>query len=469
MAAALLERLPVEILVKVLGKLSATDIYSTISASPGSLRVFESNKSHILEAVACDGILSEENLRLALAACAIPAVWPLPEGPSQTDDDMEMSPSEQDYKELEERFKIYRDGPGLALSVAATWVQVIKLCRTVDHVLTEYARTALSTLASALVAAPPTLPLGCVQLSATERTRFQRAFFRFELCRRTMIAEMRAFRWPSGDLNAVFVQVFLDPLQLAEWEKEELSCIHAFVQRQYSLALTDIETEFTTSMDGYLVAKASFAPVRPGHPYAVGGLRFSGLPQDLAKFRLSSLGDVTSYQQDQVDFMTILGLPFLHHFARTTGREKAAMMAQFASRRGPGLGLDVFQSHLFDRGSFQEIGGWYDRTDRPNAGWLWAKNKRPANWQVGTEHGVGEFGLVFWDLQRLAAMGLFKNDISLINLLAPRSPDLADIGSSEWVRWRFRKVMIEEEWLEALRPDKFLHEDERRLLQRLDY
>lgn len=123
----------------------------------------------------------------------------------------------------------------------------------ISFLIDDYAARAMGTLGSGSPAAP-VLPL-----SSTEKARFQRAFYRYEL----FCLSFPASGWPDGPSDPVSVaeaqfRQFL--VHLKVWEVEEMSCVHFYyitllggfvdhIEDQLVAAAQSVATDFSQHRD----------------------------------------------------------------------------------------------------------------------------------------------------------------------------------------------------------------------------
>lgn len=204
---AYLEDLPTELLSLILGATEdPQDVIALILASPACLRTFNQNLASVYRIASQNSILPGAR-RHALAICHLP-------------DTIEYESEElKDF--VDEYFSPEPLEPPQSIAALLTWWRVKFL---VSRFIPEYARSAYAHLVQGLEAEPGAARPDPDPLSPAERTRFQRAFFRYEFYCRMFPGPGQKYRVPSSTR----AQVRLFAGRLEAWEIEEMICVHHY-------------------------------------------------------------------------------------------------------------------------------------------------------------------------------------------------------------------------------------------------
>ena len=251
MPSSLLDDLPIELLIKVLCYLPFSGLHSAILASPQCYRIYSANRTQVLEPIVCRETGSHENLRIALAACAVPSQ--AFSGRNIVESFRSLGAGNRtegpEIEEIEEALSAFQDRADFSIRGVSTLKQLGQLCQIVDHFVDELSNDAFSQLKATLNRPPPaanpeseSLFEATHPLSETERTRVRRALFRLEHWRRIVTASMAVPGRDHARLNQAFEKVVWSPLKL--WQLQEVGCIHALIFKQFELVFDMVEQEF---------------------------------------------------------------------------------------------------------------------------------------------------------------------------------------------------------------------------------
>ncbi|SPO01735.1 uncharacterized protein DNG_04408 [Cephalotrichum gorgonifer] len=228
---ATLHHLAPELLTIILRALdSPGDLYALIVASPLCLRLFTSSRAKVLSSVLQNAI-QPGSLHHAAAICHVPPPADL-QNKRVLHIDMGIPSSALRFF-LDQYFS---ENP---LQFPTDIAAITKLCRLqtlVSRFVDEYALRAarlLGTSQDPLQQFPP--------LSRSERTRLERAFFRFELFSQIFIRETGDYSIDSIFDNRDQLRLFLHRLE--PWEVEEMSCIHDYFTFRVGEVLDKLEEQ----------------------------------------------------------------------------------------------------------------------------------------------------------------------------------------------------------------------------------
>lgn len=222
MATDAFESLSEDVLILVQSALdSPQDLYSLISASPQCLCAFRANRRRILWSVLKNGI-QPAALRHALAVFQIPPI------PSFT------NRSPKKVTQMAKAFHFFskkyfaQQLPVELPSDVGTIINLFKFLSLVNRFIDQYVIHATRQMGLELSSAqfPP--------LSATERARIQRAFFRYELYSRMFLVN-------NWGIN-VMAQVYFFK-RMTRWEVEEIVYIHNYLACLITEVVDDLQEE----------------------------------------------------------------------------------------------------------------------------------------------------------------------------------------------------------------------------------
>ncbi|KAM0514454.1 hypothetical protein ACHAPE_006747 [Trichoderma viride] len=197
-----LEDLMPELLARILQVLDhPRDLLSLIRASPHCFRVYAETPAIILSPIIKNAILPDA-LHHALACVHLPSTS------SQTVPDAFL----RDYFQYE---------PLAFPTDKTTLTALCGLCLRTSHFVDDYSTRAMR----ALNLKPDAGQATASALSPTERARFQRAFFRYELYCRVFPVDRHA---RSGSLVPAQEQFTGFIARMAPWEAEEMTCVHHY-------------------------------------------------------------------------------------------------------------------------------------------------------------------------------------------------------------------------------------------------
>lgn len=217
-------------------------------------------------------------------------------------------------------------------------------------------------------------------ISKDERSRLQRALFRFEEFR-------RLFGGPDPVWNAMWPTDVADEhlkflARYSPWEQVELWSVFDYLVSQMIKIVNDMEDViFKTFQEAALRDRNG-----PLESLSSGG--------DLGVIGLSMFEDKRP-QARQIRFMVELGLPFINTISNMNIPDRLATMAKFAGRKiQPTLGDIIYNSPMRYNGPEDPLGV-------PRDGSLW----RVGNMKRRHD-SLRQTGYVFWDETRLKAAGV---------------------------------------------------------------
>ena len=474
--ACLLEALPVELLITVMSNLSPADLLSTISASRVCRRVSFENERYILQQVV-DRDIIVSNRYLAFRVCAVPQV------PFACPPRCELKRARRgNRREMEEVLSMYRDGPMFHPGAPHTvWLhQIFKLCLATNHFMERFARSALAKLQSVLSeqlassgtdgGTPSQAESMHHELSLTERTRLQRAFFLFEHWRRVWAAGLHLHQWKYGAMSEVFGRVFQDGL--LSFSRRTLSSVWTFLRAEVMQIFQEVEDDLSTELGTLLnemarSRKGRQAPSLRGDKTREPFCAFKGREEwsKVEGLKLLSVKARACRTQDAKS-LTFLGLPTLRYLQKASKKSKEVLLRALV-RRCPHNVPEPFRPlSAMAVGASWDLEGFVDQPEGPNAGCLWVANHQ---WKGFREHPdkseLSELGIAIWDKPRLDAMGLFRTSLTRLCL--------ATLLPSRWetpsVEEAFGGVSIDKTVLQRFQIEKAEDGDVDDLLEYLDY
>ncbi|PNP40703.1 hypothetical protein TGAMA5MH_07410 [Trichoderma gamsii] len=217
-----LEDLVPELLARILQVLDhPRDLLSLIRASPHCFRVYAESPAIILSPILKNAILPDA-LHHALACVHLPSIS------SQTVPVAFL----RDYFQYEP----------LAFPTDKTALTALcGLCLRTSHFVDDYSSRAMRALNLKSDAGQATASA----LSSTERARFQRAFFRYELYCRIFPVDHYARSRSLVPADEQFTEFIA---RMAPWEVEEVSCVHHYFTVLIGRFLDDLEDQFVEAV-----------------------------------------------------------------------------------------------------------------------------------------------------------------------------------------------------------------------------
>ena len=462
---------------------SPSDLHSLTSASPQCLRALNEGRRTVIRSVVLRAI-SPENMPLALAACGAPTIQESlrKKGPFDW-------PGED---AIVEGFMKMRSLPPRTADI--DWQRLFRLCGLTEIFIAEFSSAAIGYLRSVLATSAPAHE---DSLSDTERERLQRAFFRFEYLRKCFRTGHTTNGWHWTGVGQLFDQVFLEKLE--GWEREELSSIYAFMRKRLEATFDEVE-DF--AIDAF----------RRGSAEEESEARRQGLTIDKS-VPYHNLINVLDYpclwlfeegskyrQQDQVDAILTLGLPFLRKLWTLEPATRAKIVKSYGGVTRFDNFLELFRRRFMlgyyngpysepddtptdreleegnktseatvpDSASHEAV----DATNRPNAGWLWSAGFEESG--LDDDHelcgwGFARLGLIFWDKPRLESAGLYGTTLkALEELTLDEGPGRHESAS---VEERLKDEWVTQETMERVAPTLFEHFscEEKEFLREVEY
>jgi hypothetical protein len=255
-----LEDLVPELLARILQVLDhPRDLLSLVRASPQCFRVYAQSPALILSPVLKNAILPDA-LHHALACEHVPST------PSQTVREAFL----KDY---------FQYKPFTFPTDKTTITALCGLCLRTSYFVDDYSARAMR----ALNVKPDAEQAPASALSSTERTRFQRAFFRHELYCRVFPVDHHA----PGRSVVPAPEQFAEFLEgMAPWEAEEMTCVHHYFTVLMGDFIDDLEDQLVETV---LTAPGAYHPHALTHSSSRGPAKrrkirstiVRGLPDDL--------------------------------------------------------------------------------------------------------------------------------------------------------------------------------------------
>ncbi len=198
---------------------SPRDAYSLIAASSAFYRVFASSRERILSAVLKNAILPAA-LPSALASIYVADI---PEGQTE---------------HLDSFLDSYFAGSTAFPTEMARITDLSRLHLHASRFIDDYSSRALRALGPGLDLQPPT---------CTERARFQRAFYRFELYSRINPVDYAVHGHSVLPAEAQFTKFLA---RMEPWEVEEMSCVHQYFSTLIEGFVDDLENHLVEAVLG---------------------------------------------------------------------------------------------------------------------------------------------------------------------------------------------------------------------------
>ncbi|BAE59661.1 unnamed protein product [Aspergillus oryzae RIB40] len=414
MPASLLLLSP-ELLVNILQSLtSSRDLDAIVKASSQVYRVFASYKQSVVSAILLQAIPQEVELEFVLAYRA-QRIWKLvPE-----DEEQRGGYRRGRYQELfdslnQESTAIldqYKSGKGEQLheliSNRALLLDIWKFYSSFEHLLVSYGTRALSDLQHS-----SSVPN--VLLSFTEKTRLQRAFYRWEiytcLFQISQVFGDRPLRpAPATDPAPRFAAM------LRPWEVEEISCVAQFYRVLLEELSDRIEEDFVTMAKEKMDARADVG----GEKEEIGAmLDWFGLWW----YDESSKG---SERSEHIDYLISRGMLAVR---KLTSAPLSIVRRMVVTSDSEAQGKKSILRGLHESGSHEEREGNEeefikrqaadDNSDDEslghcNFGWLWAVGNDKTKWRwdidLPVNYELRNRGYVFWDKARLLKCKKFQS------------------------------------------------------------
>ncbi|QYS97468.1 hypothetical protein H0G86_004700 [Trichoderma simmonsii] len=325
-AALHLHDLPPELLRLILTSFdSLPDLYSFIQASPECFRIYRIAPEFILSSVLRNAI-HPDALHHALAVTLV-----------DPEESIVMEEDEQHWEFLDSYFqrdstlfKFPKTMYGI-ISLAKLNNMVSRLvndytCHTL-HALYESEETQQDTHHQTL---PCSSHVACQNgLSATEKGRLQRAFFRYEFYSRCFPVSPRI---PDESIFAADDQFKHFLQQMAPWEVEELSCLHEYFWVRASRIFSELEEEVVVKvLDAQTATAAAIKKARMREAEFHRQLKSKSIECDdgCCHFRPSDERGLELFGEDDrsalpdiLRYLISLGLPFLQSLLSAQGQRR---------------------------------------------------------------------------------------------------------------------------------------------------
>ncbi|MCJ1435883.1 hypothetical protein MMC27_005259 [Xylographa pallens] len=420
MTSACLESLSIELIPTILQQLdSPAELYRLICASPVFYQVFTRHKSSVLAAVIQIAI-PQEVLPDALAACDASAVRRfVAELPCRTREDSHISATvlEPIIREFIQNYlrRDYhyphgsRDLP-LMVSLCRLWA-------TVDFFVSRYKQEAFKQIRERLVESnldpkvyDDNFSDEGTDLSRTEISRLQRAFYRFEIYRKLFPFNTSTVQlYPI--LNAAH-QAYLFISNFPDWEREELACVYDYLIVYTQDVFDKLEDDFVNTVEaGAQAAKEASEPLTKDDYLSFSRLNMLGL---------SHFTESTKrlHHKRHILLTTTFGLPYLKKLDVIDQSVRLDLITPYVGEQLEPRLVDIF---LRSVGAGNEPSetiwpsvtiSFVDTLSDWNMGWIWARAAQEVHHHVyrPEDRSIISMGYVFWDISRLRAMGVL--DIS---------------------------------------------------------
>ncbi|OJJ46905.1 hypothetical protein ASPZODRAFT_131811 [Penicilliopsis zonata CBS 506.65] len=383
-----LHRLSPEILSLILESLnSPIDLYHLASASCACWRVFVSFRRLVLSSVLKNAIHLDA-LPHALAVINAPAAVPGSPTPKE--------------KEVIVFLNKYRNGWRL-VPFPTAWDDIVCLSRLymrVTRLVDDYATHALQALRT--IDRPkrdlsvwPTELASAVSLSQTERARFLRAFFRFELYCKLFPVAFRKESWSLFDKRAQF-ELFLARLQ--GWEIEELACVHQYLALLVDDLIKELEDQLvSTVLSCKLLSSELNSNQEDSELVSFNPLALRGMDLFSEERRL--------HLEQCINFLSSLGLDFIYNLLiADRGVRKQTILAHVGVRREF---LPQALSSADNIELMKEPTWLFESSARCNLGWV--EFRRFKFDRYPDSYGSPPLraqGYVFWDERRIHSPGV---------------------------------------------------------------
>ena len=420
MALSIFDELPNELLVMVLINMAPADFVSMICASSRCLRMFKSLNSRILEPIVRRAIQSE-NLQLACAVCAVPFVA----SPIFNRWEIVNTPPPKDKRYMRRCVRRYFNNATSQIPTSegeVDWGQLLKLCHIMDYFIAKYSSTALMQLQSISSARecqqgtrePTVLRDNVPELSDSERMRLQRAFLRYELCRRIYTVGASVDGW---DMALASEKIHKNiRIHWRDWEIDEVVCVVDYVQTELDTVFGEVQ-RYLTAESKPVVEDVERSPmIISGGAASIGTDPVMKPPQNNSCFQRPSLRRLlgpsflgASRKKYQIQSMAAVGLPNLRYLQRV-GEKKKASLASYHGLRDSLHFAEIFQSlyipETLPDAASKDLKSFTGLSHQPNQGWLATRTHNNAQDMYSElykkpESIIAKSALLFWDQRRL--------------------------------------------------------------------
>ncbi|MCJ1405323.1 hypothetical protein MMC11_008550 [Xylographa trunciseda] len=421
MVSACLESLPTDLILTVLEQLSSPrDLYGLIRASSACYQIFSAHQALVLAAVIQEAI-PREVLPDAIAACDASAVREVSSVLLRESDEDSVASKRTMTPIIRKFMNDYQRHDKLSLTRLRDLSLLTSLCRlwaTVDYFISRYTKEALQRIRERILKGG-LCPSSCnevqdssQELSKTELCRLQRAFFRYEIHRKLFTSVAKSYE--SGPIFGASDQAQLFMTKFPIWEQEELACVFDYLMVHAQDCFDKLEDDFVkTVQEGAGAAEAS-ETLREGDYLDESGLDILGYTHFIESQKSRDHPDLLLW-------IIGLGLPYLKNIAELNQPGRLNLIYWFVSPfntvRKKTKVLNIF--HASSRAGGERVGRtspdtnslFVDTLTGWNMGWIWARASETVAYHVYRPEDctIISMGYVFWDANRLRAMGLLEN------------------------------------------------------------
>ena len=456
---ALLEDLPNELLLAVIGRLSPSDFCATIAASPQCFRAFKSSERLTLLSV-LQRVIFLENWDLSLGVCDTPSVHSL----------------DHVYGVRYQWGSLPRFASTRA-TVDFCW-RLLKLSHLVEKFVAGYAKSALEQLR--LLATPERQHAETPSLSYDEHCRLQRTFLLFESYRKFYWYTLLVRRVNVLGMKYAMGENFIKSLP-RPWMMDELDSVYAYMWRQVEDFMGELEDDLISKTEGIIEEGKVDPPLcglecsdkgdccRTIDAMSTDGLEAFGDQQDPMELT----------RRDYAESITALGLPVLDKLRKLNSTRGLALAAywSYSARLHSFNGIFIGFSHI-DIRLEKYVAKSTSSIDLFSSGWLLARSGEPAEHLLAARDDrlrekLTRTGIVFWDKARLQDLGLLGLTSSELATRLQSVPDRADHFNQPSVQTRLRErhgmTKFKHSSWEKLRPETLGPKEEKAWLRRLEY
>jgi hypothetical protein len=262
-------------------------------------------------------------------------------------------------------------------------------------------------------------------LSIIERSRLQRAFFRYDICRTLMYYPGR-FRDDLVELLTLVVDLVMLLHHLKLWEVEEIACIWQYMRKRlgdvFDILGEKVLDSVVSNPGQGKVAQDSLPANSSGVPIAA--VLVSRFNEGQDDFIFSEAGK--GFQYRHITFLAGRPLPFLQTLFESGADTQRRLVFKYEGFENVDLG-QILRENCILRRIFPSNDRWLhsgqptefegDKLDNRNLAWQWASNLMAECHQycLPGDFDLRTGGYVFWDEDRLERGGITQGRPPFVN------------------------------------------------------